>query len=580
MIGSIPVALRVLPFSVLYLANNSLCYSVNYGIWSPTSDYSGSLDCAGCTNPCLNTGVCHATDVAIQCVCPLDFTGPICQIDLNTCRSSPCQHNGVCVNGIDGFSCQCAGTGYSGNLCEVYDPTNYACQPGSALNSTGICSVCGIGTFSTDGLSCVSCQSGTYSNLTGSTSAENCTLCPPGTFSTVESSSCSHCDGPCAVGSMVASPFSPLPADFLLITYDSSGQDISKIPTSNDEGYIFLGIFGGCILLTAVVGHVFRRWLTKLIAHAAVILKTPFGLLKVTTAPGILTEAPSFHRGLVGVWVITGLIVITAYQIYVFIIGNTTTISSVQPGSAFSSGEPTSVTNTTLALSLVLFQTSITCDPAQYRLAITGSDVISHGALTAEPQCVVDSSLPSVNLSYTFPALLGFTSSSVVAFTATSTSGSPLFSHGVNYELSVDSYDGNTVKMTETLSNDASDQLTGDVTISLSAVPTEQLTGSEDELQSIGYTFSHFSSEAQALAVVSSPTLTVSFSIPVPQYYYQVKDIVTISGLQFVVGLVSLASGVITAGSIIANSVSYARRQWKRQSKASSSANVTDFPLV
>ena len=51
----------------------------------------------------------------------------------------------------------------------------------------------------------------------------------------------------------------------------------------------------------------------------------------------------------------------------------------------------------------------------------------------------------------------------------------PLFSRGVSYNLTLQSYQGQTVEMWETLSHDPVNQLTGDVTVDLSAIPTEYL---------------------------------------------------------------------------------------------------------
>jgi hypothetical protein len=153
----------------------------------------------------------------------------------------------------------------------------------------------------------------------------------------------------------------------------------------------------------------------------------------------------------------------------------------------------------------------------------------------------------------------------------TSLSGSPLFSHGVFYQLLFGNYDGTFTQLNETLSNDPTDQLTGDVTISLSAVPTEYL---NEDLSTKGtdYTFSFFSSSSPPLLIPSSATLQVIYDLPVPGYYYQVKDFQVSTDLQFVVGLISLAGGVITVGSVLANSGTFFRQTWRlRKSKGEKS---------
>ena len=145
---------------------------------------------------------------------------------------------------------------------------------------------------------------------------------------------------------------------------------------------------------------------------------------------------------------------------------------------------------------------------------------------------------------------------------ATAISGSPLFSHGVWYKILLENYDGSYTQVSETVTNDPANQLTGDVVVSLSSVPTEFL-HEEDETLKTGYIFSYFSSSAPALSVPSSATLAVSFDLPVPGYFYQVRQVQAISGLQFVVGLVSLAGDVMAAGSVLANAGSFLFLRWQ-----------------
>lgn len=43
--------------------------------------------------------------------------------DFNSCRSSPCNHNGTCINnGANAFICNCA-AGYTGTTCEQSNAT-------------------------------------------------------------------------------------------------------------------------------------------------------------------------------------------------------------------------------------------------------------------------------------------------------------------------------------------------------------------------------------------------------------------------------------------------------------------------
>jgi len=62
---------------------------------------------------------------------------------------------------------------------------------------------------------------------------------------------------------------------------------------------------------------------------------------------------------------------------------------------------------------------------------------------------------------------------------------------------------------------------------------------------------------------VPSATLSVSFGLSVPEYFYQVREVQEISGLQFVVGLVSLAGGVMAVGAVLANAGSYLSQSCK-----------------
>ena len=139
------------PGSSLSLANNPLCYSVNYGTWSLTTDYLPIMQfCRGCVDLCLNGGTCQAGPVAYSCVCPNNFTGEDC-----------------------------------GTL------TTISCGPGTTLSS-GICKPCPSGTFSTSGLSCVPCQMGTASDITAAT--EGCTPCSAGSYAaTTAATLCKSC---------------------------------------------------------------------------------------------------------------------------------------------------------------------------------------------------------------------------------------------------------------------------------------------------------------------------------------------------------------------------------------------------
>jgi hypothetical protein len=113
--------------------------------------YSGNgVGSSGCTdiNECLsNNGGCdtspmatctNQTGAARTCMCPSGSSGTGVGssgcVDTPDCMAGSCQHGGRCVEGVNNFSCDCAGTGYSGTTCQI-DP----CSPnpcGTGINCT------------------------------------------------------------------------------------------------------------------------------------------------------------------------------------------------------------------------------------------------------------------------------------------------------------------------------------------------------------------------------------------------------------------------------------------------------------
>ena len=73
--------------------------------------------------PCQNFGECFPDyrylDGAgnFTCSCPAEYTGTLCELDVDECNvSKPC-FNGNCNNLQPGFSCSCF-AGYTGDLCQ------------------------------------------------------------------------------------------------------------------------------------------------------------------------------------------------------------------------------------------------------------------------------------------------------------------------------------------------------------------------------------------------------------------------------------------------------------------------------
>jgi len=54
----------------------------------------------------------------ITIICVLVFA------DINECASDPCQHDGACTDLINGYTCNCGDSGYTGTHCETGDYSN------------------------------------------------------------------------------------------------------------------------------------------------------------------------------------------------------------------------------------------------------------------------------------------------------------------------------------------------------------------------------------------------------------------------------------------------------------------------
>ena len=56
---------------------------------------------------------------SFSCVCLAGYTGIECELNIDECTSSPCQHAGLCVDKVAGYQCTCA-PGYAGDNCQVH----------------------------------------------------------------------------------------------------------------------------------------------------------------------------------------------------------------------------------------------------------------------------------------------------------------------------------------------------------------------------------------------------------------------------------------------------------------------------
>ncbi|CAF0919632.1 unnamed protein product [Adineta steineri] len=109
--------MNVTSFQWLLIVVAKIIYFVN-GNWI-TGNLCWSM-------PCLNGGSCFGSAYTYLCVCPVNFSGALCERHLGICQESPCGNRGVCVEtGLTSFECRCY-FDYMGPLCEEHVPKNDA----------------------------------------------------------------------------------------------------------------------------------------------------------------------------------------------------------------------------------------------------------------------------------------------------------------------------------------------------------------------------------------------------------------------------------------------------------------------
>jgi cell division septum initiation protein DivIVA len=80
-------------------------------------DETGEVDdCA--SKPCKNGGICHDGVDSYTCECANGWTGENCETNVDDCASNPCKNGGTCHDGIDSYTCECA-KGFSGDNCDT-----------------------------------------------------------------------------------------------------------------------------------------------------------------------------------------------------------------------------------------------------------------------------------------------------------------------------------------------------------------------------------------------------------------------------------------------------------------------------
>ncbi len=91
--------------------------------------WTGSL-CEVNINECSFPLSCHPNATCIdlpgsyQCICPSWLTGDNCLTAIDQCQTHPCLNNGVCVNNYGSLpTCHCQ-PGFTGFYCEVSEDLN------------------------------------------------------------------------------------------------------------------------------------------------------------------------------------------------------------------------------------------------------------------------------------------------------------------------------------------------------------------------------------------------------------------------------------------------------------------------
>ncbi|NP_001003148.2 cubilin precursor [Canis lupus familiaris] len=93
------------------------------------------------SNPCQNGGTCLNLHDSFFCICPSQWKGPLCSVDVNECQiysGTPlgCQNGATCENTAGSYSCLCSPETHGPQCASKYDD----CEGGSkALCVHGIC---------------------------------------------------------------------------------------------------------------------------------------------------------------------------------------------------------------------------------------------------------------------------------------------------------------------------------------------------------------------------------------------------------------------------------------------------------
>ena len=107
---------------------------VSFGDATCTTAVHTTMGDDPCTpnDPCQNSGVCSDDGFGVaECECDLTgFTGDFCDENTNDCSLDSCANGGLCIDGVDSFSCICL-DGFGGDTCEENTDD---CSPNQCLN--------------------------------------------------------------------------------------------------------------------------------------------------------------------------------------------------------------------------------------------------------------------------------------------------------------------------------------------------------------------------------------------------------------------------------------------------------------
>ncbi|PIK46066.1 putative neurogenic locus Notch protein-like [Apostichopus japonicus] len=108
------------------------CQCVNG--WTGTNCAEDLDECS--SSPCVN-GICLNEGNMFRCICPVVFTGTLCESLIeDSCSSDPCRNGGNCVVGDDSsYQCQCV-NGWTGTNCaeDLDECSSSPCVNGFCLN--------------------------------------------------------------------------------------------------------------------------------------------------------------------------------------------------------------------------------------------------------------------------------------------------------------------------------------------------------------------------------------------------------------------------------------------------------------